>query len=52
LKLTGGCVHHQQEYKKIMKKCWHNKPEKRPKMEDVVTFFDSLIGEDNDRDQP
>jgi hypothetical protein len=33
----------QQEYKRIMTRCWHYKPEKRPKMENVVHFFDSLL---------
>lgn len=28
-------------YKKMMKRCWHADPEKRPTMEDVLAFLDS-----------
>lgn len=30
------------EFKKMMKRCWHASPEKRPSMEEVVAFLDSL----------
>jgi hypothetical protein len=33
------------DYKRLMKKCWHAKPEKRPTMADIVGFFDNqLVG--------
>jgi hypothetical protein len=34
------------EFAKVMKKCWHASPDKRPKMEDVLAFFDRAIGDD------
>jgi len=32
---------------KMVKKCWHNKPHKRPSMEELVAFFDGLLGSDH-----
>jgi serine/threonine protein kinase len=34
------------DFAKVMKKCWHATPDKRPKMEDVLAFFDRAIGDD------
>ncbi|ELR11090.1 serine/threonine protein kinase [Acanthamoeba castellanii str. Neff] len=36
------------EFKKVMKKCWHASADKRPTLEDVVTFLDQQVGDDND----
>jgi hypothetical protein len=32
---------------KMVKKCWHEKPHKRPSMEELVAFFDGLLGSDH-----
>lgn len=30
-------------FKKMMKACWHDNPSKRPSMDDIVAYFDSLL---------
>jgi serine/threonine protein kinase len=37
------CAH---DFKKVMKKCWHDSADKRPTMETVLSFFDAALGED------
>ncbi len=32
-------------FKKMIERCWHAKPDKRPSMEELLGFFTSLIGE-------
>lgn len=34
-----------EDYQKMMERCWHAKPEKRPTMEAVVELFNKLIGD-------
>jgi serine/threonine protein kinase len=34
------------DFKKVMKKCWHNSPDKRPAMETVLAFFDAALGDE------
>jgi serine/threonine protein kinase len=36
------------EFKKVIMKCWHASADKRPKMEDVVTFLDKQVGDGTD----
>jgi serine/threonine protein kinase len=35
------------EFKKVMKKCWHAQPERRPRADELVTFFDQQVGDDD-----
>ncbi len=35
------------DFKKLMKKCWHGKAEKRPNMESVLQFFVQLLGDED-----
>jgi serine/threonine protein kinase len=37
-----------QDFRKVMKKCWHADRDKRPLMEHIVSFFDSQVGDDGD----
>jgi serine/threonine protein kinase len=37
-----------EEFRKVMTKCWHAKPDKRPTMADVVAFLDKQIGDGGD----
>jgi hypothetical protein len=32
-------------YRKMIERCWHAKADKRPNMDELLDFFDSLIGE-------
>ncbi len=32
------------EFRKMIKSCWHVETQKRPTMEEVLSFLDSLIG--------
>jgi serine/threonine protein kinase len=36
--------------KKLMKRCWHATPSKRPSMEDVVSFFDGHLSDNEGLD--
>jgi serine/threonine protein kinase len=38
------------EFKKMVKRCWHVAADKRPTMDEVVGFLDSLIGGQNELD--
>jgi serine/threonine protein kinase len=41
--IPGDCP---QGFAKLMKKCWHASPDKRPQMEHVLAALDMAIGED------
>ncbi len=42
--IPSDCPAH---FKKLLKKCWHGEPEKRPKMEEILHFFAQLIGDED-----
>jgi len=35
------------EYAKIVKKCWHGEPDKRPSLDSILQYFDGELGTDN-----
>jgi serine/threonine protein kinase len=40
-------------FSKVLRKCWHATPDKRPHMEEVLAYFDLQMGDDSiTRDKP
>lgn len=40
--IPGNCP---EDYRSLMEKCWHAKPERRPKMEEIINSFNAMLGE-------
>jgi hypothetical protein len=36
-----------ESFRKMIERCWHAKDSKRPAMDELLGFFDSLIGENS-----